>query len=111
MTAGYALILWNVVSSGSWFRDVLSRPVFTVVGRWSYSLYLWHWWPTAWISGELAQRLGSGPLVQHVSLVLCLALLLPFSWLSYRLLEQPYFQERPRAPLVPEAAAPRLKGE
>jgi peptidoglycan/LPS O-acetylase OafA/YrhL len=105
LTLGCALIVWNVVSSGSWFERVLSRDAFQAVGRWSYSLYLWHWWPAWWISGALAARYGSNPVVQHGALALCLMVLVPLSALSYRLLERPYF-ERQR-PLTPSSSLRR----
>ena len=43
MSLGFALMLWNVISSSSVFSEVLSHRFLTAIGRWSYSLYLWHW--------------------------------------------------------------------
>jgi len=100
LTFGCALMLWNVVSGPSWFARVLSSRPLRIVGRWSFSLYLWHWWPAWWISGALAARYGSSAVVQHTALALCLIVLLPVAALSYRLLELPYFRQRKLAARV-----------
>jgi peptidoglycan/LPS O-acetylase OafA/YrhL len=92
LTLGCALMLWNVISGPSWFERVLSSRPLRTVGRWSFSLYLWHWWPASWISGTLAARYGSNAVVQHSALALCLIVVIPVAALSYRLLERPYFR-------------------
>ncbi|BAY33443.1 hypothetical protein NIES2107_53390 [Nostoc carneum NIES-2107] len=92
LTLGYSLILWNVISSESIFRNLLSHQVLQAIGRWSYSLYLWHWWLCLWLTEYLVHKFGSSPIIQNVSLVLSLIVLLPFSWASYSLLEAPYFR-------------------
>ncbi len=94
LTLGYSLILWNVIASKSIFQKILSYQPNQSLGRWSYSLYLWHWWPCLWISVFFVSKFGSSPLVQCIVLLLCLILLIPFSWLSYSLLEAPYFRYR-----------------
>lgn len=94
MSAGFAMMLWNVIGSRSWIRECLSRPAFKLVGRWSYSLYLWHWWPTVWISSELAREYGSNAWVHYLALGCTLAVLFPVGWASYRALERPYFESR-----------------
>lgn len=96
MSAGFAMILWNVIGSRSWFRECLSVPAFRIVGRWSYSLYLWHWWPTVWISSELTRQYGSNAWVQYLALGCSLAVICPLGWVSYRALERPYFESRAR---------------
>ena len=92
LTLGYSLILWNVVSSESIFQKLLSHTSVQAMGRWSYSLYLWHWWPCLWIGESLVNHFGSSPLTQNLALILSLAVLIPFSWLSYSFLEAPYFR-------------------
>ena len=94
LTLGYSLMLWNVVLSSSIFQQWLSHPLVQAIGRWSYSLYLWHWWPCVWISQLTIKQFGATPLTQHVALVLSLIVMIPFSYLSYRWLEVPYFRKR-----------------
>lgn len=94
LTLGYSLMLWNVISSKSIFQEWLSHPSVQVIGRWSYSLYLWHWWPCLWISQLIVKQFGSTPFTQYIALAISLAILIPFSYFSYSLLEAPYFRKR-----------------
>lgn len=94
LSLGYSLILWNVISSNSVFQQWLSHPIAQGVGRWSYSLYLWHWYPCLWISQVIVKNFGVNPLTQHIALALSLAILVPFSILCYHFLEAPYFRRR-----------------
>ncbi len=71
-------------------REVLSRPAVLLIGRLSYSLYLWHW--------------GAFMVADHVAgsqRVLWLAIGLPLSAVmaavSYRFVEQPMLRLRRRA--------------
>ena len=91
LTLGYALMLWNVISSESVFRRWLRHSIPQAVGRWSYSLYLWHWWPTVWICGWARGEFGVTAVGQYLAFAAALAVLIPLSWLSYRLFEVPYF--------------------
>jgi peptidoglycan/LPS O-acetylase OafA/YrhL len=94
LTLGYSLMLWNVITSESVFQSGLSHPVMQTLGRWSYSLYLWHWWPCLWISQLVVKHFGATPLTQYVALILSFIVLIPLSCLSYCWLEAPYFRKR-----------------
>jgi peptidoglycan/LPS O-acetylase OafA/YrhL len=94
LTLGFALMLWNVLFTPSIFQKGLSHPAMQNVGRWSYSIYLWHWYPCLYISQVIVDRLGSTPQVQYLALGICLCLVIPFSYLSYTWLEMPYFTKR-----------------
>ena len=41
--AGTALIILSSASSYSWVQKWLSSRTMVTIGKWSYSLYLWHW--------------------------------------------------------------------
>jgi len=94
LTLGYALILWNVIASNSIFSKSLSYSFPQKIGRWSYSLYLWHWYPCLWISQQVVKYLGKNIVSQHISFFLSLLILIPLSYLSYHYLEEPYFRKR-----------------
>jgi len=108
MTVGYALILWNVVCSASVFQRVLCTSGMQALGRWSYSMYLWHAWPVTWVATAVLTRYGASPLTQHLAYVVAVAIMIPISWLSYLLFERPYFvlRAREKKPIsAPEAVA------
>ena len=77
--AGAALILAACQSSRAFWID---NAVTQALGRWSYSIYLWHW--------PLAVALGywsaPRPMIFNIGALL-LAIFL--GWLSYRFIEQP----------------------
>ena len=92
LTLGYAIMVWNVISSDSIFSRWLSHAIPQAIGRWSYSLYLWHWWPLVWICGLAVSEFGRSVVAQYLGFAAALAVLVPMSWLSYRVLEAPYFE-------------------
>ena len=93
LSLGYAIMLWNVVSSPSIFSRALSACAAQATGRWSYSLYLWQWWPCYFITRFMVERLGATLPAQYLSLGLLMAFLIPVGWLSYECLEAPYFRK------------------
>jgi len=94
LTLGFGFILWNVVMTESLGRTILEHAVARALGRWSYSLYLWHWWPAYWIATGTAAHFGSTALVQNAAFILTLLVLVPVAWFSYRALELPYFRRK-----------------
>jgi peptidoglycan/LPS O-acetylase OafA/YrhL len=92
LSLGYALIVWNVILTPSVFQRALcSRPAL-VVGRYSYSLYLWHWYPLMWMGGFAAHRMGQTNVGLGVTFLFLLVVLIGIASLSYRLFEAPYFE-------------------
>jgi peptidoglycan/LPS O-acetylase OafA/YrhL len=94
LSLGYSLILWNVISSKSIFRKLLSHQMLQQLGIYSYSLYLWHWYPSIWIAQWFVTNFGKTVLVQNVALLVSLVLLIPLSFISYHFLEAPYFRKQ-----------------
>lgn len=92
LALGYGIALWNVIASDSPFRRALGHAIPQAIGRWSYSLYLWHWWPSVWICGLAVGTFGKSVAAQYLALAACVAVLVPLSWYSYRLFEAPYFR-------------------
>ena len=86
------------VSSGPVHLVMSSRPV-ALLGRVSYSLYLWHWIPIYLLDKDKI------PLPEPVLAVLGGALATALTTASYLLLERPFISTR-RATLAPQRTAP-----
>jgi len=97
MTLGFAWLVFLAVSERNGFSRLLEVRPLKAIGLWSYSLYLWHWYPCLLLAKAGVWAAGSNVLVQNVVLIGSLAILIPLSALSYRMLEAPYLR-RGRAP-------------
>ena len=93
MTFGFMTMIAASLHGGSSSALILGNRVIQWIGKRSYSLYLWHWWPCLWIGHALRAQWGVTPGAHYATLGLSLAVCLPLSWLSYRFLEQPYFRK------------------
>lgn len=95
LTLGCGLMLWNVISSESFFSRILSSRPATQVGRWSYSIYLWHW-IIAGICLDFLARFGMPDFAhQHTTFFMTLMFLLPISAFSFHWLERPFLKGNP----------------
>jgi len=103
MTLGFAWLVFLAVSERTWFSRLLEARPLKAIGLWSYSLYLWHWYPCLLLAKAGVAIAGSNVLVQNVVLIGSLAILIPFSALSYRMLEAPYFRRGHTAAATPPA--------
>jgi peptidoglycan/LPS O-acetylase OafA/YrhL len=92
LTLGYAIVMWNVLASTSVFQRLLSTRGMLVIGKWSYSIYLWHWFPSQLISNAMLHRMGPTLLAQNLAFALTLVVVLPTAWASYKIFEAPYFR-------------------
>jgi peptidoglycan/LPS O-acetylase OafA/YrhL len=85
----YALVLVGLPGSGI---TVFDHAVARFLGKISYSIYLWHAPIVFFLSGAYA-RLDAlpGPVTLHflLDIMLTLAVTIPLSWLSYRIVERP----------------------
>jgi peptidoglycan/LPS O-acetylase OafA/YrhL len=84
-------------------RAMLSRPEMRRLGRWSYSLYLWHWVALVLVSMRLPARVwvpaadGHFPRLWYVTVMPALYILsFAAAVLSYRVVEQPMLVLRRR---------------
>ncbi len=71
-----------VMLDGSGRTRLLGSTALQGIGRWSYSIYLWHWPIVAWLQQNRPQPLGL-----WTAAGIALSILL--GWLSYRLVEDP----------------------
>ena len=99
MTLGCGMVLWNVVNSTSVFSRILIWEPMQRVGRWSYSIYLLHWWPCWALTRMITHRFGQNAPAQLSAFVLVVAIIVPMGALFYRLFEASYFQRRRVAPV------------
>jgi peptidoglycan/LPS O-acetylase OafA/YrhL len=81
---GSGLVIAGGVSARAGVSALLSLRPLRALGRWSYSLYLWHW---PLITLAAAHRGGTLPLWERIALV---AAAVPLSALSYRFVETPF---------------------
>lgn len=85
---GAFLVLLAVVDESSTVARVLANPALVLIGKLSYSLYLWHW-PFTVMGRELAFYLGASTQLGSIigaSIGILLAVL------AYRFVEQPFRQ-------------------
>lgn len=94
LAAGYAMITWNVIMSESVFSRSLKSPFTTFIGKISYSMYLWHWWLLMLTTYWIAPYFKNLNLAHWMTFFVFLFFFIPFSYLSYLLLEAFYFKRK-----------------
>jgi peptidoglycan/LPS O-acetylase OafA/YrhL len=97
MTAGFGLILWSVISSGNIFSRILSWKPFLFLGKISYSMYLWHYLLAQYIAAYMIKHLGISLFSMNLCIGITILLLIPLSWISFKLFEAPYFRKNTKA--------------
>jgi peptidoglycan/LPS O-acetylase OafA/YrhL len=93
--AGACLLLWPRIAHGTTHR-ILSLPPLLVVGKISYSLYLWHW-PILVLYGHYYLLGKPAGVMDYVA---CAAALFFLSYCSWRFIELPFRTWRPPSPRV-----------
>jgi peptidoglycan/LPS O-acetylase OafA/YrhL len=95
LTLGYALVIVNALKYKSLFSDFLASKVMTMIGKYSYSMYLWHWVVAELLSKYfIANFKMNGFLTVNIIFVIAVIILVPVSKLSYYLFESFYFKKR-----------------
>ena len=93
MTLGFAIILYNAINSKTIVSRLLSSRPFLFLGRISYSMYLWHLLITGWVSSWVIRMIGKSIFSFNLAIIISLIVVIPVSWLSFKLLEAPYFRK------------------
>lgn len=88
---GAAMIIWSGRSNLSLLGRCLSWRAVRFVGLISYSLYLIHWPALVFL-----RHYNNGAEPQLLQIVVALAASIALAWLSWRHVEQPFRQRRPR---------------
>ena len=95
LATGYALVIVNTLQYKTLFSTFLESNVLTSIGKYSYSMYLWHW-----IVAETLTKFALDNwhvntfLTVNLVFIISLAVLYPLSKLSYYLFESFYFKKR-----------------
>lgn len=93
MTFGFAIILYNVITTQSIVSYILSSKPFLFIGKISYSFYLWHWLIASFVSDFIINSFGVTLLGFNLAFIISALLAIPVSMISYNLLEAPYFKK------------------
>jgi len=92
MVAGFSLMLASTLGTRSSAAGAIleSRPL-QIIGKLSYGIYLWHWWPCEWLGHFFRDVIGTTPLAHYITVFATITVSLPLAWLTYIVCERPYF--------------------
>ena len=91
MGMGFSGILYQAVTSKKWLHLFLGNRLFKMMGRISYSFYLWHGLVLPVVASFVLHSVQpKGIWAPIVSTIGSTVLLYPVSYLSYRFLEKPF---------------------
>ncbi|MBS1917769.1 MAG: acyltransferase [Bacteroidetes bacterium] len=93
MTFGFAWMILNSLNNSAIFK-IIGNKIFVFIGRISYSFYLWHTLILALVYRQMQAYFPSNIYGVLLLLATTLIILVPFSFLSYRLLEAFYFKRK-----------------
>ena len=86
-----------VLANGAGNASFLGNAALQGIGRWSYSIYLWHWPIVVWLSQSQSRRDGAW-------IAAGMAASIALGWLSFRLVENPARSLVSRLKLAPALA-------
>ncbi len=109
LTLGYAIIILNALRSNSRLSAFLGSPVMTLIGKYSYSMYLWHWIVAEMLSKYFINSWHmKGFWGVNIVFMISVLILVPVSWLSYYIFEAFYFKRRKSLSIVSTPASTDL---
>jgi peptidoglycan/LPS O-acetylase OafA/YrhL len=97
MTFGFGIIVFSVISKESVFSRIFSWKPFLFLGKISYSMYLWHYLLAQYIAEWIIKYRGISLTGMNLCILLTLVILIPVSWFSFKLFEEPYFRKNLKA--------------
>ncbi len=101
LTLGYAIVIINTLKMRSMFTLFLETRIMTSIGKYSYSMYLWHWIIAENISTYANLHWNFDSFLKvNIVFILSVLILYPLSMLSYAMFESLYFKKRKSSPPV-----------
>ena len=95
LTTGYALVIVNALQYKTHFSTLMENKILTSIGKYSYSMYLWHWVVAEQLTRYCTKQWTFSPFLQvNLIFLLSVAILYPVSIVSYKLFESFYFNRR-----------------
>ena len=95
LTAGFALVIINALQHRTWFAALMETRIFTSIGKYSYSMYLWHWVIADQLTRYCIWHWSFSPFLQvNLIFLMSVTILYPVSILSYKMFESFYFINR-----------------
>jgi peptidoglycan/LPS O-acetylase OafA/YrhL len=92
LTLGFALMILTLLKSENSFQKLLSVKPLLFIGRISYSMYLWHWIICVAVSYGIMRYYSKSAVAMELAFLISVIILIPISFLSYKLLEASYFK-------------------
>lgn len=93
MTFGFAVLLYNTLTYNR-MSALMGSRVLAATGKISFSFYLWHTLALVGVYSLFGHYIPPTAAGVFTLLALVMVVLIPFSFLSYTLLELPYFKKR-----------------
>lgn len=95
LTLGMGIIILNSLNKSSWLTKFLESKIMNRIGKYSYSMYLWHWLIAGSLSAFWINHFPSDPFVMtNIVFIISLVILYPLSSLSFALFESQYFKRQ-----------------
>ncbi len=93
LSLGYAIIIINSLNTSSYFSNFMGSPIMTFIGKYSYSMYLWHWVIAGLFCTTLSSYFKDNQVLGlFISFAASVLALIPLSMISFHLFESFYFK-------------------
>ena len=95
LTLGFGLVITNALRKRTLFSSFLETGLMTSIGKYSYSMYLWHYVVAVQLSNYAALHWHFNSFIKvNIVFIVAVLILYPVSILSYKLFESFYFMRK-----------------